>query len=89
MEMTDTLDFEKITEEELAKGTYFFNFDHLDYLIRVFEKKGEEFREEYLEAQRQKELEKEMERKKSDKAKGDDSEDYEEESPDEVDASNA
>jgi len=50
MDMTDTLDFEKITEEELANGTNFLNMDHLDYLIRVFEKKGEEFRDEYLEA---------------------------------------
>lgn len=46
MNLTDKLDFEKISDEEILKGTNFFETDFLDHLIRVFERKGIEFRED-------------------------------------------
>jgi hypothetical protein len=49
MELTDKIDFEKVTEEDILTGkatNVFGDVDPIDHLIKYFEGKGNEFREE-------------------------------------------
>lgn len=55
MQMTDTLDFEKITDEELSvEDKDFFETDWLEHLIKHFQGKAEELSNEYKEMLRSK-----------------------------------
>lgn len=91
--MTDTLDFEKITDEDLTiEGKDFFETDWLEHLIQHFQGKAEEFTNEHLEVQRRKQQEKDLMRKKTEaKLKGElesEEEDEEEDSPGEEESLN-
>lgn len=90
MELTDKLDFEKFTDEDILAGNLdliFGDLDPLDHLISYFDEKGQEMRDELLSAQRKREQEREQEeeaRKEGKSGAGDESDNMsEEESPDE------
>jgi len=86
MEMTDKIDFEHLSDEDLCTKSDFFPEDYLEHLIAVFQQKGEELINEHLEARRKKQEARDLLRRKTEaKLRGDaDSEEDEEEedSPD-------
>ena len=88
LEITDKIHFEKVSDDDILNNNLanLEDIDYLDHLIKVFESKGDEFRNEIIEAKRKLEEEREENKRKvgenTDDKDNDSFDDDDEDSPD-------